>query len=92
MPAWIAAPDTRQAGQTGVPAGPLAGYKTGTMTTPDDLDPLTSALESVTRDMARRMSVRIDRLVSQAADLAALEEQLATLEAELPPEPEPPPA
>lgn len=64
------------------------GYKTDTMTDHDDpsaLDPLTAALEAVTRDMARRMAVNIDRLVSQAADLANLEERLAALDADLPP-------
>lgn len=63
------------------------GYKHLAMTEPHDelsADPLSAALEAVTRDWARRMSVRIDRLVGQAADLAALEEQIAALEGDPP--------
>lgn len=49
-------------------------------------DPLGAALEAVTGKMARRMNVRVDRLLSQVADLTELErqiEELARLEAEI---------
>lgn len=49
-------------------------------------DPLGAALEAVTGNMARRFSVRVDRLVAQVADLTELErqiEELDRLEAEI---------
>lgn len=49
-------------------------------------DPLGAALEAVTSNMARRFSVRVDRLLSQVADLTELErqiEELDRLEAEI---------
>lgn len=49
-------------------------------------DPLGAALQAVTGNMARRFSVRVDRLLSQVADLTELErqiEELARLEAEI---------
>jgi len=49
-------------------------------------DPLGAALEAVTGNMARRFSVRVDRLLAQVADLTELErqiEELAQLEAQL---------
>lgn len=55
-------------------------------TSPDD--PLGSALEAVTGDMARRFSVRVDRLMAQVADLTELDrqiEELERLEAEIAP-------
>lgn len=51
-------------------------------------DPLGSALEAVTGDMARRFSVRVDRLMAQVADLTELDrqiEELERLEAEIAP-------
>lgn len=49
-------------------------------------DPLGTALEAVTSNMARRFSVRVDRLLAQVADLTELErqiEELDRLEAEI---------
>jgi hypothetical protein len=51
-------------------------------------DPLGDALEAVTSRMARRLNVRVDRLLAQVADLAELEARIAALTAELE-EPEP---
>lgn len=51
-------------------------------------DSLGSALEAVTGNMARRFSVRVDRLLAQVADLTELDrqiEELERLEAEIAP-------
>jgi len=53
---------------------------------PRPKEDLGAALEAVTSNMARRFSVRVDRLLAQVADLTELDQQiaeLARLEAEI---------
>lgn len=53
---------------------------------PRPQEDLGAALEAVTSRMARRFSVRVDRLLAQVADLTELDrqiEELARLEAEI---------